>query len=331
MMPSLRALQSGGAILCFHSVTTPTSPAEASAHVSVDAFASFVRLGRRLGEFVPARELVGRHLEGRSTAGLLALTFDDAYVALLTELKAFVSEHGVPITVFVATGAAASGATFWWDRVDDLYSRVTPQRWRAFEDACGLPDTYRDGQPREFGPLRPLRQWLLAAHAGRWPAHLEAPLAQLERDAAYHTTHRSMTFAELAELASLPGVELGVHTVSHPVLPLLSDQAMRQEIEGAYSALHDRFANVVPMLAVPFGLYDQRTLRLARSAGMQASLTLAGRLRESSHEGAVPRLCITSNDSALKLAIRLLGVPDLLRHASVPATVAYPDLPSPTT
>ena len=49
-----------GAILCFHSITTPALAAEGSAHVPADAFKSFVRIARRLGELVPLSELVRR-------------------------------------------------------------------------------------------------------------------------------------------------------------------------------------------------------------------------------------------------------------------------------
>jgi peptidoglycan/xylan/chitin deacetylase (PgdA/CDA1 family) len=332
LIPSVCALQTRGAILCFHSVTTTALAAEGSAHVSADAFKSFVRVVRGLGEVVPLSELVRRHAANQSTAGLMAITFDDAYAAILTELTDFISRQAVPIAVFAVTDAAATGARFWWDRIEDLYPRVSLDRWRAFETACGLPDAYRQGQPPEHGPLRPLRQWLLAAHTGRWPAELEPALHALEQEVGHQTVHRAMTFRELAALASMSEVELGVHTVSHPVLPLLSDGELRHEIGHAYDALRERFANVLPMLAVPFGLYDKRTLGVARSAGMAASFTLAGRLNDATDVCALPRLCLTRDDTAAKLGLRLLGVSDLLRGWSrreVPAM--YPDLPSATT
>ena len=170
-----------GAILCLHSVTTRAFPAEGTAHVPLEAFESYVRVSRRFGEIVPLSELVRRHAEGKNTSGLIALTLDDAYGALRTELRAFLEREAVPIAIFVVTQAAATGATYWWDRIDDVFPRVAPDRWRAFERTCGVPEEYRRGQPRSYGPLRPLRQWLLAAYAGRWPARLEPELQGLEQ------------------------------------------------------------------------------------------------------------------------------------------------------
>ena len=326
----MRRLASGGAILAFHGITTPELPAEGTAHVSLEDFKSFVRGARRLGELVCLSELVRRHEQGGSTSGLIAVTFDDAYVGLLGEFKEFILREGVPIAVFVVTQAAADGAAYWWDRVDDVFPRTTADGWRAFENACGLPEEYRRGQPRHYGLLRPLRQWVLATYAGRWPARLEPSLQALESQAGFRTRQRSMSFAELAELAAVPGVELGVHTASHPVLPLLSDPELRQEIEGAYADLRERFASVLPILAVPFGLYDERTLRLARAAGMSASMSVAGVNLYGKHQEALPRYCVNRGDGPVRLGLRLLGLRDLVRRGSRCPLVPYPELPSPT-
>ena len=73
-----------------------------------------------------------------------------------------------------------------------------------------------------------------------------------------------MTFDELDRLGSLPEVEIGVHTQTHAVLPLLPDGEVRKEILGSYHILRERYAvKAVPLLAFPFGLFDGRTARLA--------------------------------------------------------------------
>jgi peptidoglycan/xylan/chitin deacetylase (PgdA/CDA1 family) len=328
---SLGAFRSGGAILCFHGLTSGR-PARACAHVTYDAFKSAVYVARRLGTLVPLGDLVRRHADGRSTAGLLAMTFDDAYQGLAEDpVRDFISRQGIPITVFVVSGAAETGAVYWWDRVEDLFPLVPADRWRAFEDACGLPDEYRRGQPSGYGPLRPLRQWVLAAYRGRWPSRLEPVLAALEREAGHATKHRSLTFDELARLTEIPGIEIGVHTASHPVLPLLSDEEMRDEIAGCYDRLRERFANVVPVLTVPFGLYDERTIRASRAAGMIAALTLAEATLPAGTSHALPRFCMMSGDTPASVAIRMLGLRDIVRRRLQPPAPIYPALPSATT
>src|SRR5579872_4224145 len=133
-----------GAILCYHSLTTAEWPSESTANVPASELEHAIQLVQRIGEIVPLPELVDRHRAGRSTSGLVALTFDDAYATLPLVLPST-----VPITVFVTTDATDRGARFWWDRIDDLFPRVPAARWRAFEDTIGLPATFRAGQPSE--------------------------------------------------------------------------------------------------------------------------------------------------------------------------------------
>lgn len=328
-----RGLGTGGSILCLHSLTSPDLPGAGDAHISSAAFGALLDVARACGEIVPLGDLIERHEEGRSTAGLVAITFDDAYAALVPVLSELMMRRPVPVTIFAVSDAADAGRSFWWDRIADLHPLVPEPRWRAFEAACGLPEVFRSGQPREYGPLRPLRQWVLAAFAGRWPAHLEPELSALESEAGCRTRQRSMRVEELASLARMPEISIGVHTVSHPVLPLLPPAEMRSEISGNHAWLRERFDRVLPVLAVPFGLYDARTLAAARAAGMRASLTLSGRqLRPTDRALGLPRFCITQRDNRARTALCVLGIRDLVRERPGSRDRAlYPALPSAST
>ena len=306
-------------------------PGENLAHMPLATFRSFIDAARQLGKIVPLRELVGRHVAGRSTSGLIAITADDAYASLLAGVSDYLVREAIPLTVFVVTQPifGGGGATYWWDRIDDLFPRVPRTRWRAFEETCGLDDEYRRGQPAAYGPLRPFRQWMLAMHQGRWSPLLESHLQELEREVtgASPTMQRSMNLDELAQFAALPGVDVGVHTLTHPVLPLLADRELCQEISDSYQVLREHFANAVPILALPFGLFDSRTLTAARETGMTASLTLTGTtLKRYGGRDDLPRFCLCRHDRPAKLLARLTGFFD--RRA---ATRGYPALPSATT
>lgn len=325
-------MPSAGAILCFHSVTTPRLPGAGTVHVPLPTFTDILTAVAEIADLVPLRELVKRHLGGRSTSRLVAVTCDDAYVSLLTEAEDFLRRAAVPVTVFVVTEAARTGGRFWWDRLDDAFPHASVERWNRFEEACGLPDAYRRGQPRDQGRLRPLRQWVLAQYAGRWRSNLEPHLAELEQEIGTGTLHRSMTFEEIERLAALPSVDIGVHTRSHAVLPLLPDAELRGEIEQSYRELHERLPQALPILAVPFGLFDKRVLETARAVGMTASLTLGdSTLRGHARRDDLPRFCISREDRAVRLQLRLAGPVDWVLSWTTAASPRYPALPSATT
>jgi peptidoglycan/xylan/chitin deacetylase (PgdA/CDA1 family) len=321
-----------GAVLCFHGLDTDTAPSHSSMHVPLPLFEATVGLAQKLGTVVPLRDLVTRHVAGRSTTGLIAVTADDAYASLLAA-EPFLARTGVPCAVFVVSDALATGGTYWWDRIDDVFPVASADRWRRFEDECGLPDTYRRGQPVEEGRARPVRQWLLAVHGGRWSDALEGPMARLEADVGARTAQRSMTDAELAGFVKRTGVQLAVHTRSHAALPFLSDDDLVGEITRCHTELRARFPDVLPYLAIPFGLFDARTLRLAAEAGMAASLTLAGQTlrRPFDVSAGLSRVCVVREHRSGVVALKLSGVAAVLNRLRGRAVTTYPLLPSPTT
>jgi peptidoglycan/xylan/chitin deacetylase (PgdA/CDA1 family) len=295
-------------------------------HVSEGELETLLDTLEAVAEVVPLRELLDRRRAGRSTRGLVALTFDDGYASLMPVVAGLFARRHTPITVFVTTAASDAGARFWWDRVEDLFPRVEASRWRAFENVVGVPAAYRSGQAVEYGPLRPLRQWIMATYAGRWPAHLEEPLAALEAETAFVTPHRAMTWDEIARVAKPGQVDIGVHTISHPVLPVLSDAEARREIGESGRAIRERVGDAtLPVLAIPFGLYDARTVALASDAGMVASLTLANRSLVGTRvdDSEIPRLSMGRGLKRWKLLLRLVLPRSQPRD--------YPALPSETT
>jgi peptidoglycan/xylan/chitin deacetylase (PgdA/CDA1 family) len=253
---------------------------------------------------------------------------DDAYKSLTDLARELIERNRLPITVFPTLDGCRKGQAFWWDRVEDLFAHAGPDRWARFEDSVALRMAFRNGQPRGLGPLRPFRQWVLATWAGRWPDELEPPLAELEAGLGYRTAQRAMTFAELDEFAALPDVEVGVHTATHPVLPLLPELEQRREIELCADMLRARYRNFVPILAAPFGLFDRQTEAVATACGMRTVLTLAGGLDQPYEPRfGVPRICAVPSLSSLRLLVRISRVSQIAGLGGR-RQVDYPELPS---
>jgi peptidoglycan/xylan/chitin deacetylase (PgdA/CDA1 family) len=321
----------GGAILCLHAVKTPEWPTESASSVTLEQLDAMVKVLSSIADIVSIRELVARQADQRSTRRLAAITFDDAYASLAVAVHEVFRPRSTPISVFVISNAAHSGARFWWDRVEDAAPHLTPGRLRQLESAIGIPEQFRTGQPSTYGPLRPLRQWIMYRYRGAWPSELESALDELEKDAGICSRQRSMTYPEMRALAGDDGcVEFGVHTASHRVLPLLSREEALLEIEGCHRALMTELPAVAPILAIPFGLFDQRTATIARDAGMVASLSLAGTPvpNNSRTLEILPRLSVSARTQLWRLQLQVLGVEQRARTWMGRQFSAYPELPS---
>jgi peptidoglycan/xylan/chitin deacetylase (PgdA/CDA1 family) len=325
----LRLLSRAGAILCYHGFSRGSGPGGPPLHVTLDEFRTAVAVARSLGRVVPVSDLVRRRREGRSTAGLFAFTFDDAYLSLSEVASEFIRSDAVPVTVFAIPTALDHGSTFWWDRLDALVPHLAADDTRTLLDRCGVPDHFRRRHAHGFGPERPLRQWILARHRGRCPTAILEVLAEREQETGARAPDRSMTWSELNRFLELPSVELGVHTLTHPVLRLLPEPEQRREIGEAFDRLRERFALTRPILAAPFGQLDAATVAAARRSGMQATLSLRATTLDAGEPADVlPRFCILARERPLKLALRVAGLSGRLRRARGQTEPTYPPLPS---
>jgi peptidoglycan/xylan/chitin deacetylase (PgdA/CDA1 family) len=316
-----------GAILCYHGIAT--GQIRSPVHHTVAELEAAVGVARDLGRIVPLSDFVRIHQSGKSTAGLFAITFDDAYLSLQAS-AAFLRREQVPITVFAVSDALDDGRAFWWDRVGAVLARLTPRQTTALSDRWAIPIWFRkQWSGSDFAPGWELRQWVVARYAGRWPAELEERLGELEQPEDQATTDRSMTWSELSDFARTCAVEIGVHTRSHAALPLLTIAEQRQEIAGCYEVLRDRFHATSPILAAPFGLFNADTIAATRASGLQACLGLGDRtLRYGGDIGALPRFCMMHPQSRVRLGPRLSGVFDQIRAWRGKGDAEVPALPS---
>jgi peptidoglycan/xylan/chitin deacetylase (PgdA/CDA1 family) len=114
---------------------------------------------------------------------------------------------------------------------------------------------------------------------------------------------RSMDWAMAGELIEA-GWEIGSHTMSHPRLPALSDEALRQELLDS----RRRVAEVLgrcEALTYPFGEWDPRVARAAADAGYSFAFSLPLGAQMRSTRMSIPRVTIDDRDSPLRFRAKL--------------------------
>jgi peptidoglycan/xylan/chitin deacetylase (PgdA/CDA1 family) len=87
-----------------------------------------------------------------------------------------------------------------------------------------------------------------------------------------------MTIEQLRVVADA-GWEIGSHTRTHPWLPRLGDDALRDELGRSRAELREAFDVPCASLAYPFGATDDRVVAAARAAGYTTAVTLPRRVR----------------------------------------------------
>ncbi|WP_377702785.1 polysaccharide deacetylase family protein [Pseudoduganella sp. UC29_71] len=218
---------------------------------------------------MPLAEAARRLREGTLPPRAACVTFDDGYADNAEIALPILQRHGVPATFFVATGFL-NGGRMWNDTVIELVRRAP-------------------------GPRLELAALDLGSHAldsdGARTAAIQALLDQLkylEPDARLTAVERlrshlglalpddlMMNTAQLRRLHAA-GMEIGAHTVHHPILASMDEHGARQEIARGKAALEDMTGAPVRLFAYPNGKpgrdYHAAHVALARELGFEAAV-----------------------------------------------------------
>jgi peptidoglycan/xylan/chitin deacetylase (PgdA/CDA1 family) len=277
-----RRYRGSAIVLAYHNIVPAGAPTagDRSLHLPEARFAAQLEQLVRTHDVVPLATLFTAAPGRRPRA---AITFDDAYQGAVTAGVAQLARRGLPATVFVAP-AFVGGAAFWWDGLaHSLTGEIAePVRRHALQTLGG-----RD---------RDVRAWA-AAEGLAWQ---EPPQHQ-----------RVATEAQLAAAVRNPGTTLGSHSWSHANLAQLDAAELAEEMRRPMTWLRERFDQVIPWLAYPYGLADPAVEQAAAEAGYAGGLRITGgwiRNGRPAAPHAVPRYNVPAGLSHAGFILRMAGV-----------------------
>src|SRR5581483_10083886 len=175
-MSSRRASRRTAAILTYHSIADverdpfaiTVAPADFEGHVRALARHFNVLTLGQLAEGLDRGELPER---------AVGVTFDDGYANNLDTALPILAAHGVPATLFVATGYIGTDREFWWDEVARLsWTERGGDAPPVLELAAG-GDLLRCPMDDRAAAVKRITQWLQA----RPPGSVEEGLVALRR------------------------------------------------------------------------------------------------------------------------------------------------------
>lgn len=250
-----------------------------------------------LGNPMPLAEFASRLAAGKPVDGALVVTFDDGYADNLLAAKPILQAHGVPATMFVTAGMVGSDQEFWWDELErlllvteNLPSTITLRTGKG-DQVVSMGDTTHYGaearlrdagwsveQPGFPTPRHMLYRYLQqTVHAlgddRRRQDVLSAIAAWAGIGRIGRASHRPLRAEEVAVLAG-GMTTVGAHTMTHPMLALLPEDAQRQEIADSRRILQELTGCAVDLFAYPYGSassFSPRTVAIVKEAGFTAA------------------------------------------------------------
>jgi peptidoglycan/xylan/chitin deacetylase (PgdA/CDA1 family) len=129
--------------------------------------------------------------------------------------------------------------------------------------------------------------------------------AEVAADLRRHPlTMRSVTWAMLEEMNE-GGFEVGSHTLTHPHLPELDDDALREELWESRVRIKQRLGGC-DTLAYPFGEWSERVAAAAAECGYSYAFSLptkTGQRRAGAH--SIPRINVDYRDRERRFEAKL--------------------------
>ncbi len=225
---------------------------------------------------------IGRHLrEGRPLPkNALAVTVDDGNRDFLLNGYPIFNSHKIPVTVFVVSGFLDQQLWFWWDQVMYLMGK-SPRTSFEFSLAPGQP-------PRQFSIATPEERQ-------RATTTITEALKALSTDDRHKALHEElenilhvklpmeppphmapMTWSEVRHLTE-NGVDVGAHTVTHPVLSRIKDHdQLIREVAESKKRIEEELHRPVLHFCYPYGLksdFDDRVVKVVEQCGFQTAVT----------------------------------------------------------
>jgi len=296
-----------GVVLLYHRVADEADdPLELA--VSRQHFDEHMAVVRRVGRPCSLAAMVAGARAGRVPRRSMAVTFDDGYADVATNAAPILERHGIPATAYLTAAMIGTDECFWWDRLasavldpprlPDALELVVGGRahqWHVtdHDEADRWEHSRRWLLQALQAVLRPLRTGesvALVAQVERWAGRTPAPPG----------ARRTLTEAEVRDLADGGLVDIGAHTMTHPQLSAIDPDEQADEIVRSKQRLEAMVGRPVTTFAYPYGDradYDAGSVRCVREAGFtSACANVVGRVSRRSDPFALPRVHVSDCD-----------------------------------
>ena len=256
-------------ILIYHRVL-PTDDAFNTWDVTASEFELQMRALAEQFSPLPLSEAVERLAARSLPARAVCVTFDDGYADNAEVALPILRKHRVPATFFIATGYLDGGRMFN-DTVTESIRAISKPTLDLASLGLGrlVLDTV-EAKRAAIARILPVLKYLPAPER-------EAQAARLGELAGISpSSDLMMREAQVRELHAA-GMEIGAHTVTHPILLNTAPEAARREIVESGRRLSEILREPVSLFAYPNGKpgvdYGPEHVQMVREAGFAAAVS----------------------------------------------------------
>lgn len=243
---------------------------------------------------LPLPEALEKLRSGSLPTRAAAITFDDGYADNINLAYPILAKHNLHATFFITTGFLNDGL-MWNDTIIETIRLCDSNTLNltSLELGCFSLNSWSEKRIAAAAIIGKLKYHPLHERLSICDQIVKITNVTLP-------TNLMMTNKQVRELHNT-GMEIGAHTINHPILSRLSDNEAEEEITKGKSALENIVAAPVNLFAYPNGRsnkdYNTRDINIVKRAGFHAAFsTEAGVAHKTSDLYQIPRFSPWDSD-----------------------------------
>jgi peptidoglycan/xylan/chitin deacetylase (PgdA/CDA1 family) len=231
--------------------------------VSPENFAQHLEILQRNYHPISLKQMVSGLLTDTLAHKSVAVTFDDGYADNLYNAKPLLERFEVPAAVFVSPGNL--GQEFWWDELERMVTSPTTLPESIRLQIGGETFEWNGGEPRQmlnelYNRLLPLKTETRADTINT----IKKIMGSLQPE---QPEHRALIPAEMIELQNDGLIDIGAHTMTHPILSRLPISEQEEEIRESKVLIENILGKTITGFAYPNGFFTEKTEALVKEIG----------------------------------------------------------------
>lgn len=242
-------------------------------------------------------EYIEKKDNGCNSKPVVIITVDDAYYDFYTAAYPLLLKYNIPATLFISTDFVGK-KWFWWDKIKyiiiktnkaDITCSYNSKKfainttsidnkiagWHLLSDYCM---NLSEDEKVEFIST-------IAASM-----NVDVPVLPVEE-------YKQMTWDEIIEV-SKNRIEIGAHTVSHPILTHMDREQLKKEVEISKSVIEKKTGLAVKTFCYPNGRpsdYNQNVVNAVKEAGYLAAVVANDGGYDLNERYTIPRFGVSDN------------------------------------
>lgn len=258
------------------------------------AFERQLRWLKRHFQLVPLRTIVSAATNGGTLGSKVALTFDDGLRSNVEVAYPLLHRLAIPATFFVCPGLVDRASWLWTHEARRRLMRLTPGARRELAQEFGAPSG-----------IEPFVGWMKRLDT---PARKRVETRLREATPEFSPTPAEREEFDLADWEELrrldPAiVQIGSHTLTHPILPETPPAELETEVRDSRRQLERNLDRPVDTFAYPNGDIDTATEACVRKHYRAAVAVSGGYVRRGADAHRLPRFIAPAG--VLRLARRM--------------------------